>query len=327
MTPSLAFDYAQAHACLNRLGHPDRAFDHLVKQSVRSQAFTGRERPPHRVLEQLWVAKLLGISAPRSYRSAAANSVLGHPMDLLSSSREDIYALTHALMFFTDFDAPVGRLPRSRTTILAEAEALLACCLDEDDFDLGGEVLLAWPLSNGDWTSGAAFGFRVLCRVEDTAGFLPSSGTRMTRLETLKGEERTNYLLASAYHTAYVMGLICAASLQPGKAPPASIPTKKMRQGASERVLKFLGSESRSRHWFTHLQKLTDSERDALAQFIFAIALRRRVCDRNFGGMRELLRVGYELGLTSSPAASQAAEMLERLAVLVESNAPLSGGI
>jgi hypothetical protein len=85
------------------------------------------------------------------------------------------------------------------------------------DYDLGGEVLLAWPLTGKTWSPAATFGLQVLTQVEDKAGFLPSPGTRLDRLNTLQGDERTDYLLATAYHTAYVMGLLSAAALTNGK--------------------------------------------------------------------------------------------------------------
>jgi hypothetical protein len=80
-------------------------------------------------------------------------------MDLLSGSREDIYAFTHALMYVTGFNISPWRLPRARAVILEEAEAALGRCLDEQDYDLGGELLLAWPLTRATCSAAAAFGF------------------------------------------------------------------------------------------------------------------------------------------------------------------------
>jgi len=82
-------------------------------------------------------------------------------MDLLNGSRDDVYAFTHALMYVTDFNIRPRRLPRRRAAILAEAEAALARCLDEQDYDLGGEVLLAWPLTGRSWSPGS--GLRLPC--------------------------------------------------------------------------------------------------------------------------------------------------------------------
>ncbi len=324
LEPSLALDYAQAHACLSRMGYSDPPFERLLVQSMQSQACSGRERPPHRMLEQRWIARSLGITPPdlAGDRWTIANSVLSNPLDLLSGAREDIYAFTHALMFAADCTMPGRRLPRRRSVILSEAEAALAWCLDENDYDLGGEVLLAWPLIGEDWTAGAAFGFRVLAHVEDAAGFLPSPGTRLKRLNILEGEDRANYLLASAYHTAYVMGLVCAASLRAGRAPPAEIPTRKRRRGAFRPIFQFLGGGNETAHWRAELDRLTERERDALAGFVLAAALRRKIHDRDFEAVRELLGVAYLVGLANSPISSQAAEMLERLATFDEIGRP-----
>jgi len=52
LEPSLALDFAEAHICLSRLGYRDKGFDELLLQARCAQAGSGRERVPHRVLEQ-----------------------------------------------------------------------------------------------------------------------------------------------------------------------------------------------------------------------------------------------------------------------------------
>jgi Domain of unknown function (DUF6895) len=317
LEPALALDYAQAHICLTRLGYPDSAFDAVLRQSLEALARKGRERPPHRALEQEWLLRGWEGGPPPSAREfslAARHSVLGRPMDLLSGSQDDVYAFTHALIYVTDFNLKPRPLPRSASEILAEAEAALGRCLDEEDYDLGGEVLLAWPLARRRWSAAAAFGFRVLAAVEDQAGFLPSSGTRLERLNELSGDERAEYLLATAYHTAYVMGLVCAGALKLGKAPPARIPTNGRTTGSAGPILQFIDADGKSPHWRQEFEQLASPERDALAGLLLAIALRRQVSRRDFAGLRELLAVGSRLDLVDCPAASQAAQLLERVA-------------
>jgi hypothetical protein len=317
LEPALAWDYAQAHVCLRRLGYEDPGFDALLRQSIGSQAHAGRERPPHRVLEQEWMREIWNNAGPAPRRRpspAALNSVLKQPMDLLNGSRDDVYALTHALMYITDFNIRPGRLPRRRTAILAEAEAALARCLDDQDYDLGAEVLLAWPLTGKSWSPAAAFGFHVLAHVEDQAGFLPAPNTRLQRLNELQGDDRTNYLLATAYHTAFVMGLLCAVALQPGRTPPAEVPTSGAGRGNANQILQLLGADSPSPHWRDQLNQLPEPQRDALAGLLLNIALRRKIKQREFDAVHKLLQLGYALGLADTPAASQAAEILERLA-------------
>ena len=321
LEPALALDYAQAHICLSRLGYQDSGFDALLRQSCDSQARAGRERTPHRTLEQEWLREGWKNSRPillKRLSPRVLHSVLNQPMDLLGGSREDIYAFTHALMYVTDFNVCPRRLPRQRDVILAEAEAALARSLDEQDYDLAGEVLLAWPLTGKSWSAAAAFGFRVLAHTEDRAGFLPAPSTRLERLHQLQGDDRANYLVATAYHTAFVMGLLCAVALQPGRTPPSTVRTNTPARGSANRIIAVLHADRAGTHWQDELDQCSDPERDALAGFLLNVALRRRVRQRDFGGVHKLLSLAYAVGLADTPASSQAAEMLERIGTLTQ---------
>jgi hypothetical protein len=319
LEPSLALDFAEAHICLSRLGYADPGFDELLRQSRTAQAGFARERVPHRVLEQRWIDGIWveAVSGRADRPSPCLSSVLNQPIDLLGGGREDVYAFTHALMYVRDFNIRPRRLPRARSVILAEAEAALARCLDEDDYDLGGEVLMAWPLTGASWSVAAAFGFRILARVEDNNGHLPGPSTQPQRLDRLAAEARSDCWLASAYHTIYVMGLLCAAALHPGRAPPRRIARRATaHRGVADTILRFLDSDGRSPHWRQQIDEIPFAERDALAGFVLNIALYRKVRRREFGAALELLRIGYKSGLADTPASSQCAELLERLAAL-----------
>ena len=71
--------------------------------------------------------------------------------------------------------------------------------------------------------------------------------------------------------------------------------------------------EVRRRHWRNEFDRLAVPERDAIAGLLFAMALRRKVSERNFSGLAELLETGHQLGLANCPIASQAADLLERV--------------
>ena len=316
LEPSLAWDYALPHVCLKRIGYGDSQFDKLLSQSARSLAHDGRERAPHRVLEQEWLArgwdKSKGARAVTNSRTAR-KSILNRPMDLFGGTRDDIYAFTHALMYVTDFNLRPAPLPRPRSIILSEAEAALARCLDDQDYDLGGEVLLSWPLTGELWNAAATFAFRVLARVEDKAGFLPTPGTRIAELDARQGLERTQLLIATVYHTAYVMGLLCIASLRPGFAPPSTVPITRSRRGSASKVLAAIDLGSQSAHWREEFRELTATEADSLAGFLINIGLYRQIAKRDFSGTRQLLELAWELDLANTPAASQSAQILDRI--------------
>lgn len=329
LQPALALDYAHAHILLEKLGYPDERFESLLCEAFKSQAFAGRERAPHRELEQEWATRLRSASPenakPRE-RQIVQNSALNRTMDLLSGTRDDVYAFTHALMYVRNFNLQSLPLPRSTIAILAEAEATLARCLDEEDYDLAGEVLLSWPLTGGRWSAAATFGFHVLRQVEDAAGFLPAPSTRVERLQKLEGEQHTNYFLATAYHTIYVMGLLCAAALQPKRTPPATVRTAVAVPGTARVILSFLDDRGRVPHWRIEFDKLSGAKQDALAGLLLNIAVRRKASQRDFRSLRELLIVADRLGLADMPAIIQTAELLGRLALFAEITKALTNG-
>ena len=318
LEPAVAWDYALPHVCLNRLDYPDYEFDKLLRESLESQARCGRERVPHRILEQEWVAT--GWYQPKPGRKltsppTARRSILAQSMDLLNCTRDDIYAFTHALMYVTDFNLIPALLPRRRALILAEAEALLARCLDEQDYDLAGEVLLSWPLTGKSWSAAAAFAFRVLARVEDKAGFLPTAGTRISEIRAREGHARTRYLLATAYHTAYVMGLLCAACLRPGHAPPIAISVAGWKPGNAAQIVRLLDADGECTHWRDEFRRLNEPERDALAGFLLSMALASTRKEARLRRSPRSPATRCRTGLADTPVAIQSAELLERLAV------------
>lgn len=311
--PALCLDFAVPHILLTKLGYGDGGFDDVLRTCMNSQARNGHERPPFGSLEQKWIASLWsGVEPGQGWRADLLNSVLHRPIDILGGLREDAYAFTHLIMYCTDFGFRSGRLPRARSVILGEARSLLAKCLDEENYDLAGEVLMAWPLTGARWCASAAFGFRVLASVEDRVGVLPAGTTKVDRLNKLEGRERTQYALGTAYHTAFVMGLICAASLLPGRAPSIRITGPQIKGNFLDRLLRFLDRDQG--HWQPELSGLTDAERNALAPLMLDIAIAQKCRKHDYAAVGELLAVASEYRMASSPLCGQAAELLERLA-------------
>ncbi len=316
--PALAMEYAQAHACLKNIGYPDDRFEAMLLQSLAAQAHAGRECTPHRMLEQAWIKKTGGYGNPPAnwLHKTIADTVLNHPIDLLHGTRDDLYAFTHALMYVSGFNVQPWPMPRSREAILTEAQGMLARCLDEQDYDLAGEVLLSWPLTGYSWDAAAVFAFRILCRVEDQAGFLPSPATRVQTINQLQGDDRRKYLFATAYHTAYVMGLLCSAALEPGRGPSKQVPTNNVIPGSAARVLLFFGDDIAASHWFEEFTQLNTTEQDAVAPLLLDMALIKHTKQCRYQQVHELLQLAAELGMAKSAVMLQAGELLERLALV-----------
>ena len=314
LDPGQARDHAFAHAVLSRLGCPDRDVDYLLAQSLAMGADFGPERLPHRRLEQEWLARVWRVGeAPRHRDSRLlTNSMLGRPMDALGSTRLDIYAFTHAVMYASDLGERRIVLPRALPAIAADATAALAFSLDSNDFDLAAEVIMTWPMLGLTWSPAAIFGFRILADVEDELGFLPGSTFDYARYQTLTGDERSRFALMTSYHTAYVMGFLCAVALRHGCAPPAAVPRARRSRGAGAAILALFSTDDRTSCWVKPFSALAPRQQDSVAPLVLAALLRRARTKGDLGLVREALEVALAHDLIDGPAPKQAAALLRR---------------
>ena len=229
-------------------------------------------------------------------------------VDLLGASRDDLYALTHAVAYATDFGrwpAPGSVVPEE---VLALCESALAIVLDDDDFDLAAELVMAWPCLRTPLSPTANYAFRVLCRIEDAAGILPSLTLRREAVERQPAELRAAYTVATSYHTALVMGIACALLLRCGGGGPLV-----GMDGAEPTMACLLaraGSGTRRRQW--------EEVPGANASFQRDVALNRALRRADFGAARHALAEGVSAGVSASPLALQVAQMLGRLGALEE---------
>jgi len=313
LNPSRAFVFAVPHVLLTKLGYRDTGFDDFLISCVTSQARNGHEQPPFASLERRWISSLwTGQDPGPGWRADLLNSVLKWPVDILGGFRDNAYAFTHLFMYCTDFGHKAFRFPRRRSIVFGEASSLLAKCLDAEDYDLAGEILMSWPLTGAAWCSPAVFGFRVLARLEDKIGFLPCGNTKIDHLNQLEGEERTRYALGTAYHTAYVMGFLCAASLRPNRAPPVRITGRRAERTCLDRLLCFVDKDQG--HWQSEFSDLREAEQRVLAPLLLDIAIVQKYRKHDYKAMSELLVLACQYRIASSPLCGQAAELLERLA-------------
>jgi len=311
--PALGLDFAFTHILLTKLGFGDPCFDDYVKSCLQSQSSYVHERPPFASLEQRWLESVwTGSALSSGWNVDLLRSALNGPIDILGGLRDDAYAFTHILMYCTDFGNQSCQLPRKRSHVMDDASSLLAKCLDDEDYDLAAEVLLFWPLTGAPWTATASFGFRVLALVEDRVGILPGGTTNTERLRSLSGLDKTRYRLGTGYHTAIVMGILCATSLRLGQAPTTNLAGPLVETRFLER-LSCIVDHDRG-HWRSPFQNLSDTEQRTLGPLLLDIAIAQQYRKRDFEALREVLALACEYGLAKSPLCRQAAGLLERLA-------------
>ena len=313
LNPAICLQLGMPHVLLGRIDGGDPELDRLIELSANSSAHHGNEVVPHRALERLWLESVrTGDSQDVRFDRAAGDSVLRHPVDLVWGSREDAYAHTHGLMYFTDFGYNDRQLPRARADILRESEALLARALLLEDYDLTAEVLMAWPLTSAPWSPAAAFGLKVLAGLEDEVGFLPAKNGTPEKFHRLTGDERTRYALAASYHTAYVWAMVCAMSLRQGRMPPAEIP------GASAEpawIDELLGTIARiDTPWRRTFGRLPALQQERLAPFLLDIALLTNARNHDYEAVARLLEMAAQHELADGPVWAQSVELLQRVA-------------
>jgi hypothetical protein len=311
--PSVCLQIATPHILLQALGSRDSEFDELLCGAEAASASRGHEVVPYRELEILWLRSLWRNEKPGpELEETSRRTALGIPIDLLNGTREDAYAHTHALMYSTDFGNWQRPLPRRAEEFLSESAVVLARALIAEDYDLAAEALMAWPLTSSGWSPAAAFGFRVLASLEDKVGFLPAGRSASKRLLELTGEEKTRYALASSYHTAFVMGMLCALCLRPGMASPFEIAGAPLPVTRTEELRALLTKTGA--HWEQVFESLSAAEQDALGPFLLDAALIQSNRRGDLTQMVRLLETAVENGIANTTLCAQSAELLARMA-------------
>jgi hypothetical protein len=318
--PSVYLQLATPHILLRTLGHQDPRFDDLLARTEASRASLGHEVVPYRELEIIWLRSLWRNESPgRELEETARKTAMGNPIDLLNGTRDDAYAHTHAVMYYTDFGHWRKPLPRPTEEFLGESAAVLARALIIEDYDLAAEALMAWPLTSSVWSSAAAFGFRVLASLEDKVGFLPAGPLDSKRRPELAGDEKTKYALASSYHTAYVMGMLCALSLKPGMTSPVEIVGPSFSMTLIEGLQALI--RKTGAHWEQVFQSLSANEQAALGPFLLDVAIIQSCRKGEFAQMAGLLETAVQNGMADTTLCAQSAEFLSRVACFAGWNA------
>jgi hypothetical protein len=307
LNPDRAFSRAVPHVLLSRLGSTSSAFDAFAADRCTAVLRYAVEQPAVVLAERRWLCslwpRLCETEVPR-----ADGSAMDMPLDLRVENREEAYALTHLLFYVTDFARrpPDGALTRDRDALLADVEGLLARYLDHGDYDLVGELLMAWPELRVPWSPAAAFAFRVLADVEDTVGLLPCGNVDPVRLAALSGSERTRYARATSYHTAFVMGFLSAAALR------TRLPTAQGHSAvvpAAPQAFRALVDDDTS-HWLGIYDASPREVQSELAPLLRDLVLTQSLRRQDLARASEALELAAALGMPASAMERAATDRL-----------------
>lgn len=310
--PSRALRFALPHIILSKLGYTDREFDAFLSASIPSQEKCTIDRPYSAGYEQYWISGLWNKGAKLIRRRLVEHdSLLFRPVDLSGARREDAYAFTHLMMYATDFGFDSDQFPGEMHLALFQASSLLAKCIELEDYDLAGELLLTWPFSSSSWDPQATFAFHLLAIVEDIVGMLPCGNLDSSYLSTLEGLERHRYAVANSYHTMYVMGFLAAASLKPGMVPPQKIIGQQPKTTCLRPLMSLVDTDNG--HWYSAFLTLTDAEQESLTSFIVDLGIAQSFLAQDYSRLAKILSLASHSGLPASLYTIQARDLLSRL--------------
>lgn len=316
LNPEQVFRRAVPHVLLTALGHRDDPFDDFAADQCARVLSHAVDQPATVLAERRWVTTVWGRHFP-TLPADGSGTVLTHPFDLLVGSREDPYGLTHLLFYVTDFGrAPLIENGRRHGAILSDVEALVIRYLDHGDYDLVGELLMAWPQLREQWSSVAAFAFRVLAHVEDEVGVLPCGNVDPERLATLEGPERTRYARAASYHTALVMGFLCAMGLRGDAAPPTALPGPEYPDDAWK-VFRAMLEDLRG-DWLPVFDCCGAAEKRTLAPMLCGLVITQALRHQNFAAIHEALDAARRFALPLDPLQKAATDILQALGAAME---------
>jgi hypothetical protein len=315
--PARALDNAAAHIHLCALGYPDRPFDRLLAEILKSED-VGGERLPNHDLERQWLRTIWsGVShGVMVDAELLERTCIARPLDALGSTTADLYAFTHIVLYATDMGRSRIALPRAASEIVADAEAGLAAAIDAENFDLAAELLWTWPMLGLSWSPAAIFCFGLLAEVQDGLGFLPGPGYSARHCADLPEDERDDYVLRTSYHANLVMGFLCLAALQSGISPPVAVPSRSLSARAMVSIMPLLNANLRDAGWHRRFMQLDAGSRGSLTEFVLTIALRRARAAHDLDSVRDGLGVALRCGLTDGPAVHQSLALLRRAALL-----------
>lgn len=220
--PRLAASIGTLMLVLERFGLATEQERAVVHGAMESPYIECSEHVPFRLLDRHWVRGLAG-GADDPLGEALQLSAACRKTHAIYMTREDGYAITHAIMYATDFGARAVPPELHSDAAWDAIDTAVAWCTASGDHDLLVELLLAQLLLRGRLSAYGVIAWHRSRDAWDTLGFLPSPSLSAESFRALgdKGEER-QYALHHMYHTVLVGGLLCAALLDARVSAPAA---------------------------------------------------------------------------------------------------------
>ncbi len=214
--PKLSASLGAGIIFLHEMGVTDPDLYALVKKGLDENFPETAERSPFRMMDVRWVRWLVYPQPPPGFVDLVQISILGSKAHPIYMDNADAYAVTHSLMYITDF----GRCPQEESFSSFDFDHVsqmidnsIAWHIMSEDIDLLGEFLIDAALLGRFMSPYAQFAWFMINKVWDELGFLPGPGFIPSDFARLSGDEASAYAFQYLYHTNFVGGILCAVLL------------------------------------------------------------------------------------------------------------------
>ena len=137
---------------------------------------------------------------------------------------------------------------------------------------------------------------------------LPCGNVDVAHLDRLEPDERSRYARATAYHTAFVMGFLCAASLHDRSRPPTTIDGRRYPDATWMGFLAHVDDDQG--HWLDVFADCDNSEKAVLAPMLCHFAIHQTLRRRDYRAFRDVLVLAREADLPEHPLRTRATDVL-----------------
>jgi hypothetical protein len=208
--PYTAVALGVSHLALGRTGHADPGVDRLLREVVASGDLEAYERLPYRAMEVAWLMEHL-TGAHERVLAVAGASVVSFGVRPFHATVNDVYALTHAAMYLTDFGARPWPRRIDPGTARRAVDACLRWQLLTGNLDLLGELVMT-EVMLGELSLAGHVAWALLADARAELGFLPSPSFSTGEYGGLTGAEARAYAVRHVYHTEFVWAILCAVA-------------------------------------------------------------------------------------------------------------------
>ncbi len=212
--PQFSCLFGLSHVILNKINRHDEDFDFFFKKTILLES--AMEKVPFRSMDENWVKYIY--TGEKKYLLESFEfynkSILKKNTHPIYMQRESFYALTHCIMYLTDFGNNEFPFHTDVVSISNNIEDAIKLHLHENDFDLLSELILSYLYINGDLSEICIIGVYLIVNSWRKIGFLPSRSFCIATFNKLEGNEKEAYYFLNTYHTLFVSGILLSESIK-----------------------------------------------------------------------------------------------------------------